>query len=180
MGDVHTARNVVTDDLRSATEVVAPVYDVAALGDGAMPGNNDLAGVIMTQYSLNKGIDVFGEKGVEAVRNEMQQIHDREVLRPKDTSKMSRTEKSKALKYLMFLKEKQDWTIKARGCADGRKQRKMIDKEAASSPTISTEGLLLVATIAAEENRRVSVVDVPGACLQTDLKGEEVVVMFEG
>ena len=29
----------------------------------------------------------------------------------------------KALRYLMFLKEKRDGTIKARGCADGRPQR---------------------------------------------------------
>jgi len=35
---------------------------------------------------------------------------------------LSYKERKRALRYLMFLKEKHDGTIKARGCADGRPQ----------------------------------------------------------
>lgn len=97
-----------------------------------------------------------------------------------DAVKMSKNEKAEALRYLMFLKEKDDGTIKGRGCADGRKQRRFIDKDSASSPTISTEALFLIITIAVKEDRKVGTVDVPGAYLQTDLTDEKVVVKFEG
>jgi hypothetical protein len=41
--------------------------------------------------------------------------------------------------------------IKGRGCADGRKQRAFIEKEQASSPTVSLEALLLTCVIDALE-----------------------------
>jgi len=37
----------------------------------------------------------------------------------------------------MFIKEKRDGKIKARGCVDGRPQRLYTNKEDMSSPTIS-------------------------------------------
>ena len=48
---------------------------------------------------------------------------------------------------LMFIKEKRDNTIKARGCADGRKQRKKYNNADATSPTVSTEAVLISALI---------------------------------
>jgi len=42
---------------------------------------------------------------------------------PKKKEDMSYDEGKKALKYLMFLDEKRDSSIKAIGCADGRSQR---------------------------------------------------------
>lgn len=50
MKDIKGTRSVIADDLRSATEVLVPAFDVAALGDGAFPGNNELSTVIMTQF----------------------------------------------------------------------------------------------------------------------------------
>jgi len=38
------------------------------------------------------------------------------------TENLTYDERKKALRYLMFLKEKRDGSIKARGCADGRPQ----------------------------------------------------------
>lgn len=76
----------------------------------------------------------------------------------------------------MFLQKKQDGSIKGRGCADGRKQRATIDKDKASSPTISTEGLMLIAAIAAKGRRKFATVDVPGAYLQTNLRDETIIV----
>lgn len=176
---MNGTRKETLESFRLSENIVSPKPDVAAL-DTETIGNEYLYQVVMAQYGMRKGLKMFGEKGTDAVHKEMKQIHDHEVLIPIDASKMSRKDKMDALRYLMFLKEKSDGTIKGRGCADGRKQRRFIDKDSASSPTISTEALFLIVTIAAKENRNVATVDVPGAYLHTDLKDEEVVVKFEG
>ena len=69
----------------------------------------------------------------------------------------------------MFLKKKRCGTIKGHGCADGCKQRAYITKEESTSPTISTEAVFLMAVIDAWENRKVAVLDVPGAFMQVDM-----------
>jgi len=43
----------------------------------------------------------------------------------------------------MFLKEKRDRTINARGCVDCRPQRIYTNKEDTSSPTMSIEAMML-------------------------------------
>ena len=42
----------------------------------------------------------------------------------------------------MFLKEKRDGSIKARGCADGRSQWDYMAKTETSSPTVSLEAMM--------------------------------------
>jgi hypothetical protein len=69
--------------------------------------------------------------------------------------------------------------IKARGCADGRKQRDTTTKEEASSPTVTIEFIMLSATIDATEERDMATVDIPGAFMQADVN-ELVHVRFEG
>jgi len=56
---------------------------------------------------------------------------------PCSRNEMSYEERKNALRYLMFLKEKREGTIKARGCADGSLQRIYTNKEDMSSPTVS-------------------------------------------
>jgi len=56
---------------------------------------------------------------------------------------MSYDQRKKVLRYLMFLKEKIDRTIKARGCADSRPQRIYTNREDTSSPTVSIEAMML-------------------------------------
>jgi len=58
----------------------------------------------------------------------------------------------------LFLKEKRDGTIKARGCVDGKPQRIYTNKEDVISPTISIEAMMLSCTIDAKENRFIIVV----------------------
>ena len=60
-------------------------------------------------------------------------------------------QKKNALGYRMFLKQKRTGQIKGRGCADGRKQRLNTPKDAASSPTVATESVLLSCVINAKE-----------------------------
>jgi hypothetical protein len=81
-----------------------------------------LASIAMTQYIMNKGIKLFKDSGIDAISKELEQLHVRQVLQPKNSTYLSETQRRDALQYLMFLKEKRDGNIKARGCADGQKQ----------------------------------------------------------
>ena len=85
--------------------------------------------VVLTQYGMQKGLQVFDDRGLEAVKKEMQQFHDLDVITPINVKTMTKQQKSRALLYLMFLKEKRDGNIKGRGCADGHKQRLWMQKE---------------------------------------------------
>ena len=135
-------------------------------------------GMLMSQqYHINKGLKVFGEKGREAVRSEMKQLDELEVVKPRNWSELSEGEKRNALPYLMFLTEKRDESIKARGCADGSKQK--MDKSDISAPVVSTDALFITLVIDAEEGRDVATVDIPGAFLQTDAK-PGVILKFTG
>jgi hypothetical protein len=82
---------------------------------------------------MKKGIKIFGSDGIDAVRSELQQLHDRSVMRPRFSSEISREHKRAALAYLLVLKLKRCGKIKGRGCADGRPQRAYIPREDASS-----------------------------------------------
>ena len=87
------------------------------------------AHVMMTQLNINYGLKAFGNKGDEAILKEIRQLHTRQALMPRGRNDLSYKERKKALRYLMFLKEKRDGTIKARGCADGRPHRIYTSKE---------------------------------------------------
>ena len=128
-----------------------------------------LESTMMTQYSMKKGIEIFGDAGIEAILKELHQLHDRGVLEPANHTTMTPTERKAALAYLMFLKEKRTGEIKGRGCADGRKQRLHTNKEDASSPTVAIESVFLTSVIDAKENRDVATIDVPGAFMQADM-----------
>jgi hypothetical protein len=82
----------------------------------------------LSQVNIKEGIKRFGEAGVSAVVKELKQLHDRKVMEPVSHDSLSNEQRSKALNYLMFLKQKRDGAIKGRECADGRKQRKKITK----------------------------------------------------
>jgi hypothetical protein len=73
----------------------------------------------------------------------------------------------------MLLKLKRDGNIRGRTVASGNKQRDCISKEDASPPTVATESVLLSCIIDAEEQRDVSVVDIPNAFVQTSVENKK-------
>jgi hypothetical protein len=121
-------------------------------------------------YSLKKGIDKFGDAGKDAALKEMKQLHNRECFKPIDFNTMNEIEQKRALESLIFITQKKNGTVKARHCANGNPQRNWIDREDASSPTVSTEATLLTAVIEAQEGRDVATCDIPNAFIQTDLE----------
>ena len=61
-----------------------------------------LTATLFTQYSIRKGIKGFGEAGITAVEEELQQLETRKVMEPIDGNEMTRKEKRVFLQYLMF------------------------------------------------------------------------------
>ena len=81
----------------------------------------------------------------------------------------------------MFLKLKSDEvTIKGRRCTDGRKQRYWLSKEDMSSPTVFTEGLMILYMLDAMEGREVATADIPGVFLQTYYDKGDIHIKLEG
>jgi Reverse transcriptase (RNA-dependent DNA polymerase) len=122
----------------------------------------------MTQYTMKKGIKMFGDDGVDVALKEMKQLHDPKVLEPRSPSQLSERERHQALHYLMLLKKKRCGKNKGLGCADGRKQRAYLSKEDVSSPTVWIEAVLLSCVIDAQEGCNVATVDIPGAFMQAE------------
>jgi hypothetical protein len=107
--------------------------------------------IMMMQLNVQEGLKAYGKKGDEAIMKEIAQLHTRKALLPCNRNGMTYDERKKALRYLMFLKEKRDRSIKARGCADGIPQHIYTNKEEASSPTMSIEAMVLSCAIDAKE-----------------------------
>ena len=179
----HATTNVTTTEHNRMTDFERDLFHRRVAGIQLPPEYEDqlatLKHTVLTQYTLKKGLQVFGPKGTEAVFAEMKQLHDRNVCEPVHGKDLSNEQKSKALGYLMFLKQKRCGRIKGRGCADGRKQRVWTTKQDATSPTVSTEAVLLTSIIDAKERREVMTVDIPGAFMQGD-QDETVHMKLEG
>ena len=105
----------------------------------------------------------------------MQQIYDKVVFHPIKGEQLTRSQKHGALRVLMFLKQKRCGKIKCRAVTDGRKQREGSKKSDVTSPTASTESVLINAAMDAMEGRYVAVIDAPGAFLTANMD-EEVIV----
>jgi hypothetical protein len=59
--------------------------------------NTDDDGPLATpQMSLKKGLKVFGEQGVAAVKKEMLQLHERKVMEPKRATELTPDQKKEA------------------------------------------------------------------------------------
>jgi len=137
------------------------------------------AHIMLTQMNIKEGLLTFGENCNEAILKELQQLHQKNALLPISKENLSYTKRKKALRYLMFLKEKRDGMIKGRGCADGRPQRQYTSKTEVSSPTVSLEALMLLCAIDSKEGRYTVVADIPRAFLHADME-EDVQMILEG
>ena len=74
-----------------------------------------------------------------------------------------------ALKSLMFIKFNRYGRVNGRTCDYGQKQGKKAVPEDSIYFTVSTESVLVTATIDAHEVRNVRIGDIPGAFLSADM-----------
>jgi hypothetical protein len=78
-------------------------------------------------------------------------------------------ERAKALALLMFMKEKQDKSVKARMCANGRKQRGDWTKHDTTFASMSTEAVFITAVIKATRNGTLPILAYP-VCSYTPMQ----------
>ena len=129
-----------------------------------------IVGYVMTQMHANAGIRKHGKKAIDALFQEFAQLDDQTVFKGVHASSLTKTQRKAALRAINLIKEKRCGKIKGRTCADGRSQRELYEKHETSSPTISTESLLISLIIDALEERDVAVADVVGAYLKAYMK----------
>lgn len=96
---------------------------------------------------------------------EMGPFYDLNMFVPVDLRELTTVQRTAALGLLMFQKEKKDGSVKARACADGRKQSETMAEEDPTSPTKSIESLFMTCAIKANKIRNVTIMDLPGALL---------------
>jgi Reverse transcriptase (RNA-dependent DNA polymerase) len=116
--------------------------------------------------SAKKGLKVFAEEGAGALMKELRQVVVMDVMSGCHARELTREQKKRALRYLMFLKQKRCGLIKGRGCVDGRPQRLWKNKQDTTSPTLMIESLFLSCVMDAYEQRDVATIDIPSAFMQ--------------
>ena len=132
-------------------------------------------GFVMTQMSAKAGIKKHGRKAEEALMAEFAQLEDLSVFEAIDPTTLTSDQRKGALRSINLIKEKRCGRLKGRAVADGRPQRKLYDKSETSSPTVSTDALMLSLMIDAKEGRDVATADVAGAYLKAEM--DDFVVM---
>jgi hypothetical protein len=94
---------------------------------------------------------------------------------------MTYSEKKKALESLLFLTEKRGGRIKGRLVYNGKPTRQWLNKDEATAPTASLEGIMLTAIIDAKEGRDVMSADISNALIQVNMPeikdGDDRVIM---
>ena len=129
-----------------------------------------ITGFIMTQMTANAGIKKHGQVAIDALFQEFSQLHDLGVFEGQDARKLTDAQKRAALRAISMIKKKRCGKIKGRAVADGRSQRNLFTKEQTTSPTVSTDALMLSILIDALERRDVATADVAGAYLHAHMK----------
>jgi hypothetical protein len=125
------------------------------------------------QYSITKGLKLFGKEGEKAVTKELSQMHDMIVYTSVHAHELTRKQKHQALEEsLIFLTKKRCGRMKAQACANGSKQRSYIAKENAISPTVATDSVFITSAIEAYEKRWVMTMDILDAFLHAETDEE--------
>ena len=125
---------------------------------------------MMTQMTAKAGIRKHGQAAINALMKEFAQLHNQETFDPVHAHELTKQQREAALRSVNLIKEKRNGDIKGRSCADGRKQRALYTKGEMSSPTLSSESLLMLLCVDAIEERDTAFCDVAGAYLNALMK----------
>jgi hypothetical protein len=134
--------------------------------------------------SLKAGLREHGDAAREAVAKEFAQLfNDKKALVPVKRSQLTWQQRKQIIRSSMFLKSKFNAMgafekIKARLVADGSMQDRNLYPDN-SSPTVAMQSLFMCLGIAARERRHIMQVDITGAYLNADMKGEEMLMQLD-
>ena len=115
----------------------------------------------------------WGSEAVMAGQKEAGQLHWRDTFVPKVWNDLSAEQKGKILGSHMFVERKRSVETKARLIGGGDKQQEYLTKEDSSSPTASTEAILLTSIVDASKKRDVAIIDIPNEFIQTRVEREK-------
>eukprot|EP00980_Cylindrotheca_fusiformis_P014012 scaffold3660_cov147-Cylindrotheca_fusiformis.AAC.1 len=152
--------------------------DTHAEGFGIHENISQITHILMAQMTAKKGIAEFGDRAIEAIIKEYDQLDKKKAFLPRSYESLKPQERHDALRSITLVSEKRSGRIKGRTVADGRPQRKYTAPEDVHSPTVSTEGLMTSLAIDAKERRYVVTADVEGAYLHANMD-ETVIMMFD-
>lgn len=128
---------------------------------------------------INKGLKKFGKHASKAGSKEMQQLHDREAIKPVWFHTLMDEEREEIIDSLLLIEEKCNKDLKVRTVARGVQQKNFLKKEEVYSPMLNTTSIFIISRIEANENRVVRVHDVPNVFVQTDID-KKVVMKVKG
>ena len=158
-------------------------YSFAAMMlDKSYQHDAEVAYAFMQQLSLKAALKQWGTDAEDAGVKEVSQLHWRDTFVPENYSDLIDEEKKKVLESHMFVVKKRDNKVKARTVAGGNTQRDYLTKEDASSPTVSTQAVLLTSIVDAYEHRDIAVIDIPNAFIQTwvDNPKDHIIIRMRG
>ena len=166
----------------AAMELLMTDEGLSFCNDEAYQYDAEVAYTFMQQLSLKAALKQWGTDAEDAGVKEINQLHWRDTFVPRNYSDLTAEHKKKVLESHMFVVKKRDNKTKARMVAGGNTQRDYLTKEDASSPTVSTEAVLLTSIVDANERRDVAVIDIPNAFIQTrvDDPKDRVIIRIRG
>jgi len=134
-----------------------------------------------TQYSLNKGLKVYGAEAMRVTKDEIAGIIEREVLLGRNFEKLSKSQKKKIIRAKVIITEKFKngvfERLKARLVALGNLQDKSeYTKAELSSPTPSSMIVLIQIALAAMKKKTVYSFDIGQAFLNSEMSEKEVFI----
>jgi hypothetical protein len=129
--------------------------------------NQSVAFSFMQQLLVKSALREWGDDVRAAGEKEVNQLDWRETFIPRQMSELTAEQRTKILQSHMFIGQKQTGETKARMVAGGNTQRGHGTKEELSSPTVSTEAVLLTLIVDARKGRDVALIDIPNAFIQT-------------
>jgi hypothetical protein len=136
-------------------------------------------GFVMTQMTAKAGLRKHGAAAEAALIQEYSQLEDQNVYEAIDPRSLTKEQRKGALQAINLIKEKRDGKLKGRTVADGSVQCELYDKSETTSPTLSTDALVLSIMTDAYERRDVGTADVVGAYLNAYMK-DFVIMKFTG
>ena len=151
--------------------------------DHSIVESDKLKNFYALHITVSTAIKKLGDKAFIAIRKELQQLLDKTVFEFKHENQLSNRQLKKIIRSSMFLKEKFDAAgifekLKARLVAGGDMQDRNLYEDV-SSPTASLSSLLMVAAIAALEERIVITCDITGAYLNATMGDIEVLMSLD-
>lgn len=105
-----------------------------------------LTRVLLNQMLSKVGMNTYGYKYIQVLHDEFLQLHNLGVLKPIQTTNLTRHQTKDSLHAMPVVKEKHYLSLKGSTCANDIKQRGWCTKPETASPAAHNESLMMDAS----------------------------------